>query len=78
MSMYKNIFVNEAWTEDPGSQQILGINGEVLAFGETAFSSVAEAVQAAKDRGTNAIVIKVASTMLSPWSRMARRAILPK
>ena len=57
MSMYKNIFVNEDW--DAGSSQIQGINGEILVFGETAFSSVEQAVSAVGDG--NAIVIKVAS-----------------
>ena len=57
MSMYKNIFVNEEW--DAASDQILGINGEILAFGESAFSSVTEAVAAVGNN--SAIIIKVAS-----------------
>ena len=57
MSMYKNIFVNEDW--EAGSSQIQGINGEILVFGETAFSSVEQAIAAVGD--SNAIVIKVAS-----------------
>ena len=58
MSMYKNIFVNE--DESSASVSIMGINGEIQMFGEGAFASVEQAVEAVKSVHSNA-VIKVAS-----------------
>ena len=56
MSMYKNIFVTE--DQDFTGENVISLNGEVYMFGETAFSSLDEAVASV---GGNAVVIKVAS-----------------
>ena len=57
--MYKTIFVNTDWENESAGAQIANINGEVLLFGETAFSSVEQAIAAAGNNG--AVVISVAS-----------------
>ena len=56
MAMYKTIFVSEEYQSS--SENIVGINGEVLMFGENAFASVEQALGSGVE---NAIVIKVQS-----------------
>ncbi|MBR7156550.1 MAG: hypothetical protein IKD22_06915, partial [Lentisphaeria bacterium] len=56
MAMYKTIFVSEEY--ESSSENIVGINGEVLMFGENAFASVEQALGSGVE---NAIVIKVQS-----------------
>ena len=58
MSMYKTIFWSDEYADLSTDQSIQLTNGDALVFGESAFSTLDEAVAAA---GSNAIVIKVAS-----------------
>ncbi|MBO5693776.1 MAG: hypothetical protein J6S98_00060, partial [Lentisphaeria bacterium] len=46
MAMYKNIFVNEEYEGEAGAQ-VLGVNGEILVFGESAFASLEQATESA-------------------------------
>ncbi|MBE6362918.1 MAG: hypothetical protein E7054_04615 [Lentisphaerae bacterium] len=59
MSMYKTIFWSDEYADLSTDQSIQLTNGDALVFGESAFSTLDEAVAAAA--GSNAIVIKVAS-----------------
>lgn len=45
MSMYKNIFVNEEYDGIAEGAKVLGVNGEVLIFGQSAFASLDEATK---------------------------------
>ena len=45
MSMYKNIFVNEEYDGTAEGAKVLGVNGEVLIFGQSAFASLDEATK---------------------------------
>ncbi|MBQ8755880.1 MAG: hypothetical protein IJZ19_12680, partial [Lentisphaeria bacterium] len=60
MSMYKTIFVTEE-TDLQSGEQVFTINGEVSLYGESAFSSLDEAVSKIAGVDANAVVVKVAS-----------------
>ncbi len=60
MSMYKTIFVTEE-TDLQSGEQVFTINGEVSLYGDSAFSSLNDAVSKVATVDTNAVVIKVAS-----------------
>ncbi len=57
MSMYKSIFVNDEYDGLAAGTQVQGINGKILIFGETAFSSLEQAVAS----GKAAAIVRVAS-----------------
>ena len=59
MSMYKTIFVEEE--VNSSGEQVFTINGEVSLYGDSAFSSLNDAVSKVAAVDTNAVVIKVAS-----------------
>lgn len=48
MSMYKNIFVDELLAGTEAGEQTIDVNGNVRVYGETAFSSLDEAVEGLK------------------------------
>ena len=61
MSMYKTIFVTETDDQNAAGEKILSVNGEIALTGESAFTSLEQAVAAVQKVASNAIVIKVAS-----------------